>query len=81
MSPTRERLMRTGSTALAIAGLTLGTAAALIGADRLAAAAWLSTTLIGVALAAVWVGVAAHRGRVGVDVIALAALLGANRGR
>jgi heavy metal translocating P-type ATPase len=71
-----ERIVRAGSLGLAVFGLAVGGVAALAGADDLASACWLATTLLGVVLALAWVVLAVRRGRLGVDLIALAALIG-----
>ena len=57
-------------------GLTVGAVAEVFGASSIAATSWNVTAWLGVALASVWVATALRRGRVGVDVIALAALIG-----
>jgi len=62
--------------AATVTGLALGGIAKLADRNQLSNAFWSGTTLIGVALAAWWVFDAARRGRLGVDVIALAALIG-----
>ena len=61
---------------VAIVGLVGGVIAALAGADSIASTCWIATTLLGVLLSTWWVTTAIVRRRVGVDLIALAALLG-----
>jgi heavy metal translocating P-type ATPase len=62
--------------AVTVSGLAIGGVARLLGAHGLAEAAWAATAVIGALLAAWWVVNEARQGRIGVDVIALAALVG-----
>ncbi len=73
---TAERLVRTASLDVAIVGLVAGLVAAAAGADTVASTCWIAITLIGVVLCTWWVITALIHRRVGVDLIALAALLG-----
>ena len=61
----------------ALIGLTIGVVAWLIGADTVANAAWFVTTVLGIVPAVGSVISAARERRVGADVLALAALVGA----
>ena len=61
---------------LAVLGLVVGAVSALIGAGDAAEAIWTVTSAFGLALSAWWVVDAGRHGRLGVDVIALLALLG-----
>jgi heavy metal translocating P-type ATPase len=72
----RERVVQTGSLGAALVGLVAGVLAELIGAHAVATACWVATTLIGVLLASIWVAQALWHRRLGVDLIALAALVG-----
>ncbi len=68
--------MRTASLDVAIVGLVGGAVAAVAGADGVASICWIVITLVGVLLSTWWVITALVHRRVGVDLIALAALLG-----
>ena len=70
------RTVRAGSLIAAVGGLVAGAVAAFAGASSLSAACWTVTALLGVLLSAVWVVEALTHGRLGVDLIALAALIG-----
>ena len=61
---------------VAVLGLVVGAASALVGAHDAADAIWTVTTAFGLGLSAWLVLDAARHGRLGVDVIALLALLG-----
>ncbi len=63
--------------ATTLLALLLGGIAWLIGADATAASCWAVGTVVGIGSAAVWVVAALRRGRIGVDIIALLALVGA----
>ena len=65
-----------GAFAAAATGLVAGAVAELLGASSISSACWIIATLIGAVLASIWVVTALVHGRVGVDVIALAALIG-----
>jgi heavy metal translocating P-type ATPase len=60
----------------AVFGVLLGISLAFAGADDLADGVWIVVTLAGVGPAAWWVGQGLRQRRVGVDVVALLALLG-----
>ncbi len=62
--------------AVAVLGLTAGAVSAVVGADDVANAIWTATTAFGVALSLWSVVGAARERRLGVDLIALLALLG-----
>ena len=77
--PRGRRFQRTREFAwlgLSTVGLLSGALLFVLGAGDAARVAWALTTLLGVVPAAWWVIDAARRGRVGVDVIALVALIG-----
>ena len=61
---------------LAGSGVVLGGIAAVAGAEKVAAAVWTLTTLVGLAPATWWVAVSLYRHRVGVDAIAVLSLAG-----
>ena len=61
---------------VAVLGLVVGAVSALIGARDAADAIWTVTSAFGLALSTWWVVDAGRHGRLGVDVIALLALLG-----
>jgi heavy metal translocating P-type ATPase len=69
-------MVRSGTLAAAIIGLVGGVIAALAGADTVSSICWIAITLLGVVLATWWVITALVDRRVGVDLIALAALIG-----
>ena len=73
---TSSRLVRTGSLVATICGLVSGGLASFAELDALADALWLITAGIGVLLAVTWVVEAFVQRRLGVDLIALAALVG-----
>ncbi len=62
--------------AAAVLGLASGVAAALVGADGFADGIWMVTAGLGLVLSVWWVLDAARHGRLGVDAIALLAVLG-----
>ena len=64
------------SLAVAAAVLLVGALAEVFGASSVSSACWVVATLFGAGLASIWVVTALRHGRVGVDVIALAALIG-----
>jgi len=73
------RIRRSSETAFLVAatiGLGLGGALHLFGADGAAHALWAATTVLGVVPAAWWVFDAARHRRLGVDVMAVLALIG-----
>ncbi|MGZ4763674.1 MAG: HAD-IC family P-type ATPase, partial [Ilumatobacteraceae bacterium] len=57
-------------------GLLIGAVQRLAGTDRAGSVAWVATTVLGIALSSWWVLDAARRRRLGVDLIALVALVG-----
>jgi len=71
-----RHLVRSGSLVVALVGLAVGGVAALAGATSLATVCWIVTAVLGVALSTTWVVQALRHGRLGVDLIALAALIG-----
>ncbi len=71
-----ERVVQTSSLIAASCGLVGGGIAKLVGADSAASALWVGTTALGVVLASWWVALALRNRRLGVDLIALAALVG-----
>jgi heavy metal translocating P-type ATPase len=76
MAPEDVRRIEFGFVATAAAGLSVGVIFALAGASEAAEIAWIATTLAGVAPSGWWVWDGLRRGRVGVDVVALLALVG-----
>ena len=62
--------------AVAIAGLVAGFISRLAGAENVASGCWISVSLVGTVLAVWWVLAAMWHRRLGVDLIALAALVG-----
>ena len=62
--------------AAAVLGLAAGVAGALVGADGFADGIWMVTAGLGLVLSVWWVLDAARQGRLGVDAIALLAVLG-----
>jgi heavy metal translocating P-type ATPase len=72
-TPGREALFL----AVTAAGLAGGIVALLAGADRAADLMWAGTAVLAAALSAAAIGAALRQGRVGVDLIALLALVGA----
>ncbi|MFZ4812595.1 MAG: heavy metal translocating P-type ATPase, partial [Ilumatobacteraceae bacterium] len=67
---------RVASLGATVVGLVGGVVASLAGFDSAADALWIITASLGVVLAATWVGQALAHRRLGVDLIALAALIG-----
>jgi heavy metal translocating P-type ATPase len=72
----RERLVRTGALDVAVVGLVAGLIAAAVGAATVSSACWVVITILGVVLATWWVLTALRHRQLGVDLIALAALIG-----
>ncbi len=62
---------------VAVAGLAVGVVAHLVGAGAAGDLAWAGTAALGAVAAVWWVVAAAREGRVGVDVLAVLALVGA----
>ena len=75
-APTTSRLANPVVLALGVFGLATGLLARLLGTSWVASWSWIGATLLGIAMAAWWVVDALCEGRLGVDVIALAALTG-----
>ncbi len=73
---TVKGVARTGSLGAAVAGLGAGVIASLAGSTGAASILWTATSVLGVVLATTWVISALVKGRLGVDLIALAALVG-----
>ncbi len=71
-----RRVTPMASLLTAVAGLAGGSVAWTVGAGTLASACWIGTTVFGSLLASTWVIKAVLLRRVGVDLIALAALVG-----
>ncbi|MEO6124142.1 MAG: heavy metal translocating P-type ATPase [Ilumatobacteraceae bacterium] len=71
-----DRLVRIGSLTAAMIGLVSGGLGWIIGLHRLSDGLWIATSAIGIALSVVWVVQAAAHRRIGVDLIALAAIVG-----
>ena len=71
-----KRVVETGSLFVAVFGLLAGFVARLAGAGTVSSGCWIAVSVLGALLAAGWVlGALRHR-RLGVDLIALAALIG-----
>ncbi len=71
------RLVRIGTSATSVIGLVGGGLAFVGGLKGLSTTLWIVTTVLGAVLAVVWVGQSLRHHRTGVDLIALAALIGA----
>ena len=76
LAKSAERMVQAGTLAAAVIGLVGGVVAALAGADTVSSICWIAVTLLGVLLATWWVITALIEHRVGVDLIALSALIG-----
>lgn len=75
-SVSSARLAQVGSLCASVVGLVGGGLAFVGGVRGLAATLWIITTVLGAVLAVVWVGQSMWHHRIGVDLIALAALIG-----
>ena len=76
MTSGAARRLQYAFAAVAAGGVMVGAACALAGADEAADAVWIATTVAGVAPAAWWVWDRARQRQLGVDIVALLALVG-----
>jgi heavy metal translocating P-type ATPase len=75
-NPAASRVIRFGTLVIALGGLVAGGIAAAAGQTAVSDVCWTTTAILGALLAVVWVGQALTHGRLGVDVIACAAVVG-----
>ena len=71
-----NRARKWSALSVSLAGLLVGAVQRLVGGTGAGSVAWMATTVLGLALSAWWVLDAARQHRLGVDLIALVALLG-----